>query len=290
MTHKVFFNNDYVACNYSFDTTRKSEEIAKSLKNVSSVSIEDPSAFTKTTENVIQQIHSPEYVHAVKTGKPLHLAESQGFQWDPDIYTMAVAHNSGVVAGVDLVLHSTERFVGTLSSGLHHASREAGEGFCTFNGLSTASQHALNCGAERVLILDFDDHCGGGTRSTTDATKVIQVDVSTNYYDSYSPVNEFDYFSCSKVGAYLKEITLALQHASTLGGFDLVIYNAGMDPANSGVDYPTLLAREAFVCEWALTQNAPLVYTMAGGYLGAELDMDGLVSLHRLTIDTFASA
>ena len=290
MTHKVFYNTDYNACDYSFDTTRKSSEIVDSLDNEAAVQIVSPREWTFTTERLIRGVHSKEYVKAVKTGTPENLAQSQGFQWDPDIYTMAVAHNSGVVAAVENALVEGDQFTGTLSSGLHHAKRDEGEGYCTFNGLSAASEYALTLGAERVLILDFDAHFGGGTRSTTDAEKVIQVDVSTNYFDFYKVANDFDYIWCSGVDDYLKQISLALKHAMSLGHFDVVLYNAGMDPANQGVEYEVLGEREILVREWAEATNFPLAYTMAGGYLGADLDIDQLVALHRLTIDTFAAA
>jgi hypothetical protein len=38
-----------------------------------------------------------------------------------------------------------------------------GAGFCTFNGLALAALAALDLGAKRVLVLDLDAHCGGGT-------------------------------------------------------------------------------------------------------------------------------
>src|ERR1044072_5738540 len=36
-------------------------------------------------------------------------------------------------------------------------------GFCLFNNVAIAAQHALTSGAERVLILDWDVHHGNGT-------------------------------------------------------------------------------------------------------------------------------
>ena len=55
------------------------------------------------------------------------------------------------------------RHAGALSSGLHHASTERGNGFCTFNGLALAARALMDGGANHVLILDLDAHCEGGT-------------------------------------------------------------------------------------------------------------------------------
>jgi hypothetical protein len=128
----------------------------------------------------------PEYVRAVRTGTPSDLAESQGFDWDPKLPSMAIAHSAGLVAAVSEVLTSTTRVAGSLSSGLHHARQDRGAGYCTFNGLAVAATEALDRGAERILVLDFDAHCGGGTRSMTSPDAVVQIDVSTVMFDAGS--------------------------------------------------------------------------------------------------------
>jgi acetoin utilization deacetylase AcuC-like enzyme len=46
----------------------------------------------------------------------------------------------------------------------HHATADRAMGFCLFNNVAIAAQHALHeCGARRVLILDWDVHHGNGT-------------------------------------------------------------------------------------------------------------------------------
>ena len=45
----------------------------------------------------------------------------------------------------------------------HHAEPATAMGFCLFNNVAIAAQHALDCGAERVLIVDWDVHHGNGT-------------------------------------------------------------------------------------------------------------------------------
>jgi acetoin utilization deacetylase AcuC-like enzyme len=46
----------------------------------------------------------------------------------------------------------------------HHATRDRAMGFCLFNNIAVAAQHALDaCELQRVLILDWDVHHGNGT-------------------------------------------------------------------------------------------------------------------------------
>lgn len=289
MSHTVYYDTDYVSTGYAFDTTRKSADLAEKLKPNKNVELVSPSALKAATNEIINFAHDPEYVSAVHTGDPIRLATSQGFSWDKNIFKMALAHNSGVVAAVDKVLTSKDQVAGTLSSGLHHASRKEGYGFCTFNGLAVSTVHATDLGAERILVLDFDAHCGGGTRSMADPNHVTQVDVSTSWFDHWEGRNAKDLliYAKSDDSSYLFEIDTALKYANTLGTFDLVIYNAGMDPANSGVSASALKRREELVAEWIRTSGHKAIYTLAGGYTGSTITPDDLTELHNLTVEAF---
>jgi acetoin utilization deacetylase AcuC-like enzyme len=286
--HHVFYNADYVASDYASDTTRKSGVLAATLRTDSSVDVVDPGQFTEHTGELIARLHSTEYVQAVRTGTPSDLAESQGFEWDPKLPSLALAHSAGLVAAVSEVLTSTVRVAGSLSSGLHHARQDRGGGYCTFNGLAVAATEALDRGAARVLVLDFDAHCGGGTRSMTSSDQVVQIDVSTVMFDSWQPSAAEDSLTHSGPDSYTDDIAVALRQASRAGLFDLVLYNAGMDPANSGVSTANLALRERMVAEWAAEREQRLVYALAGGYTGGGISMADLVALHRLTVDAFS--
>jgi acetoin utilization deacetylase AcuC-like enzyme len=286
--HNVFYNGDFIASDYAFDTTRKSGALAAALREDNGpATVVDPGQFTERTSDIIERLHSPEYVQAVRTGTPSALAESQGFDWDPKLPKMAIAHSTGLVAAVSEVLTSTNRVAGSLSSGLHHARRDRGAGYCTFNGLAVAATEALDQGVERILVLDFDAHCGGGTRSMTRSDDVVQIDVSTVMFDGWEPSGAQDSLMSSDPASYIDDIAAALQLASRAGAFDLVLYNAGMDPANTGVTQADLSLRERMVAEWSADQGLRLVYALAGGYTGGGLGMEELVGLHRLTIDAF---
>jgi acetoin utilization deacetylase AcuC-like enzyme len=283
----VYYNENYGASTYAFETTRKAGRIAATLTDHPKVTVADPIAHVPHTEQHIATVHDPRYVTALKTGTPRVLAEQQGFEWDAGIYPMAVAHSAGLVAATHDVLTTNANLAGSLSSGLHHARYDGGAGFCTINGLVVAAHEAFRLGAERVLVIDFDAHGGGGTRSLTDPNTVVQVDVTVSPYDVWNERSPWDRLDVVLTGNYLNAIRKMLDYASTIPAVDFVLYNAGMDPANAGITAAELAVREELVADWLAARQVPAVYALAGGYLGRDIGFDELVALHRLTIDTF---
>lgn len=299
---KVFHSPAYVGSAYAFETTRKAQLVADSLATspIAGVELVEPPALTW---DQLVQVHDPDYVRAVQTGAPRHLAESQGFEWDPGLWPMVLSSNGGAVAAC---LEALDRGVsGSLSSGLHHARRGRGAGFCTFNGLVIAAREALAAGAGSVLILDLDAHCGGGTASLiAEDPRIWQVDVAVNAFDYYQAKAGVDgerraWLRVTQDSArYLADIEQGLRQVE--GGaprFDLCIYNAGMDPFEGcstggfpGITREILAERERTVFDWCRSHAGAIAFVLAGGYIGWDLSADGLVDLHRLTLSAAAAA
>src|SRR5439155_11295705 len=113
------------------------------------------------------------------------LAESSSLGWNQGVWDAVRASNGGAVAAATKAWQSRAH-AGSLSSGLHHASARHGYGFCTFNGLALAARELLSAGARRVLILDLDAHCGGGTYSIVrEWPLVVHLDISVSTIDYY---------------------------------------------------------------------------------------------------------
>jgi acetoin utilization deacetylase AcuC-like enzyme len=142
----LYYSPVYVGSGYSFDTTRKAKWVADSLLDapIPGIELVEPSPLT---ERDVARVHRAHFVDAVRTGQSADLAESQGFEWDQNMWPMVLASNGGVVAAALSALSSG--VAGSLSSGLHHARADRGAGFCTFNGLVIAARQALSGGAER---------------------------------------------------------------------------------------------------------------------------------------------
>jgi acetoin utilization deacetylase AcuC-like enzyme len=234
-------------------------------------------------------VHSADYVQAVRTGTPRALAQSQGFTWDPALWTAACSSTGGVIAAAFAALQ--DGVAGSLSSGLHHAERHQGKGFCTFNGLVVAALALVRSGLRSVLILDLDAHCGGGTHSlVADHSSIWQMDVSVAPFDSYSPRGRNTLDVVEQPENYLRVIADRLRDIKAPLP-DLCLYNAGMDPCElcdvgglAGITSAILQERETLVFDWGRSQGTPIAFVLAGGYVGDRLDEEGLIALHRLTI------
>jgi acetoin utilization deacetylase AcuC-like enzyme len=290
----IFFDQAFTLLSHSFETTRKAAWIAESMREnpIPGVDIQQPKALEKSD---LMEVHSVEYVEALESGDPRQLAESHGFPWEPNLFPMVLSTSGGVVAAVEAARRCG--ISGSLSTGLHHARRAMGKGFCAVNGLAIAAKKALRAGCQRVLILDMDAHCGGGTQDCiSNESKVFQVDLSVHPFDRYQPAHNSHLVMVDHGADYLTCIEHELETlASRDMGFDLCLYNAGMDPFEfcphgglEGVSKRVLLERERMVFRWCLRQRIPVAFVIAGGYLGGRLERQDLVGLHRMTIEAAA--
>jgi acetoin utilization deacetylase AcuC-like enzyme len=291
---EVFFAGSYCGAGHDFDTTRKAERLVDDLyrRPVPGIELRPPSP---ADARDFARIHHQDYVTAVMSGTPEGLAASSGITWD-------LGHVYGVLASaggcIDAASSAWRRGIaGTLSSGLHHARRDRGAGYCTINGIALAALTFLDVGAERVLIVDLDAHCGGGTADIVGAdARITAIDISTSTFDGYDPPSGWSLDIISEPYDYLATVEERLD-AVLAGSVDAVVYNAGMDPhercAIGGLDGITddvLFAREQMVFDFAAERSLPIAFALAGGYSQIPMGTDRLTALHRLTIEAAAAS
>lgn len=286
----VHYSDAYVGAGHAFDTTRKARWVADSLtaRPIDGIVLREPPVIT---EAQLAAVHDPTYVAAIRTGQPSYLAESNGFGWDPGLWTGVCASTAGAVEAAEQALLSAG-VMGSLSSGLHHARRGRGAGFCTFNGLALGAKRALDLGARKVLILDLDAHCGGGTADIcADDPRIASIDIAVDPFDRYVARGNFTLDEIDAAEDYLPTLRRRLD-AFDVSSVDLVLYNAGMDPSEGsavgglrGMTKELLAEREETVFAWCEANRKGVAFVLAGGYTSASLLQDELVDLHRLTLE-----
>lgn len=243
----------------------------------------------RVTRTELAETHAEDYLDALVTGDPVELATSSGMSWDEQLWS-AVLASTGSIRAAALAAWAGRTVAGATSSGLHHARYDRGAGFCTLNGLVVAARAVLAAGARRVLVVDLDAHCGGGTASLIEGVAGIeQVDVSVSGYDSYESRPDAR-LEMAGAADYLQTVEQVLGGVADPETLDMVIYNAGMDPhehagGRAGITTSVIRRRERMVMEWAEAHDLPVAFVMAGGYQGAEWDLDDVAALHGVTFE-----
>ncbi|KAM6162164.1 polyamine deacetylase HDAC10 [Erethizon dorsatum] len=128
-------------------------------------------AAREASEAELGLVHSPEYVALVRRTQTLGTEELQALsgQYDAVYFHPSTFHCARLAVGAALQLVDAV-LTGTVHNGLalvrppgHHSQRAAANGFCVFNNVAIAAEHAKRKhGLHRILIVDWDIHHGQG--------------------------------------------------------------------------------------------------------------------------------
>ncbi|HEY4278746.1 MAG TPA: histone deacetylase [Conexibacter sp.] len=128
------------------------------------------------SEETLSAVHPLPYIRAID-----ELCAAGGGAIDADTvvveasYEAALRAAGGAVRLVDLLMEGAARTgFSALRPPGHHAEAARAMGFCVFDNVAVAAQHALDAhGAGRVLVLDWDVHHGNGTNDIFHATDEV---------------------------------------------------------------------------------------------------------------------
>ena len=124
----------------------------------------------------LERIHPPAHIERIRA-----VSEAGGGWFDADTlagpgsWNAALHAAGGGCALVDAVMsgEAPAAFAGLRPPG-HHCEAERPMGFCLFNNVAVATQHALDShGAERVAVFDWDVHHGNGTNDIFHARRDV---------------------------------------------------------------------------------------------------------------------
>ena len=254
---------------------------------------------------VLERVHTATHIRAVE-----ELCLRGGGMIDHDTVAssrsfVAATHAAGGAAeAVERLLAGEARaaFCGLRPPG-HHAERDRAMGFCLFNNVAVATAHAIEaCGAERVLILDWDVHHGNGTEAIFAASSRVLY-ASIHEYPLYPGTGSPAYTGDGEgtgytvnlpvgAGAGPEEFLGLVQHvvAPVARAFrpDLLAISAGYDAhradplASCMLDEAVYGDMTASVRDLGLELEAPVLVCLEGGYDPAALAASVVATLDAL--------
>jgi acetoin utilization deacetylase AcuC-like enzyme len=127
-----------------------------------------PYPFSAATDEQLAAIHHPRYIADIA-----RTADAAApVEFDSDTVATSCAYRvarlaaGAAIGAVDAVLRGdAERAFSLARPPGHHAEVDRAMGYCFFNNIAVAAQHALDAyGLTRVAIVDWDVHHGNGTQ------------------------------------------------------------------------------------------------------------------------------
>lgn len=240
--------------------------------------------------------HDAAYVDQVFNGRvPERIAREIGFPMRDDIALRARCATGGTVLTGYLALE--HGLACNTAGGSHHARRRHGAGFCVFNDVAVAIRVMQADGAIRkALVIDLDVHQGDGT------AEIFQGDPDVFTFSMHSEKNypvrkvpsDLDVGLDDDTGdiQYLATLAEVLPDLLTSDRWDLVFFNAGVDPfagdrlGRLSLSRQGLRDRDRYVIETVREKGLSLAGVLGGGYSD---DIDELADRH-VTLHRQASA
>jgi len=137
------------------------------------------------------RVHPASHLERLKRNSPLHgiVHLDPDTAMNPHTWQAALRSAGAGVMAVDLVMSGEVQnaFCAIRPPG-HHAERATPMGFCFFNNIAVAAEHALKVhGLSRVAIIDFDVHHGNGTEDCFSGNgHVLMASIFQHPYYPYS--------------------------------------------------------------------------------------------------------
>ena len=218
----------------------------------------------------IARAHTRQHVEDVRSARGDFDADSPVY---PGLFEH-VARATGAALDVARSARAGQRAFSLMRPPGHHATRQQAMGFCYFNHIAVAAFDALENGAQRVAIWDFDAHHGNGTEQIVRGDPRI-VFASIHQYPCYpgTGARSFDNIYNFPVRPYTPREPHARVVRDALDTLvaakpDLLLVSAGFDAYACDPITQMTLESEDFATfgTWMRELDIPTAAILEGGY------------------------
>ena len=221
-------------------------------------------------EAALQRAHTAEHLVRVRNAAADFDADTPAYK---EIFRHA-ARAAGAACEVARASLGGERAFSLMRPPGHHATRDQAMGFCYFNHIAVAALDALEHGAARVAIWDFDAHHGNGTEAIVAGHPRIAF-ASVHQFPGYpgtgarslGNVSNFPVAPFTPRAEHRAAVERAL---ATLLKFqpDLLLVSAGFDAFSGDPITQMSLELEDFALfgQWLRETTVPAGAILEGGY------------------------
>jgi len=284
--------------------------------------IAEPSDFvtpSPAADEDILLVHTPEYVHKLKTGMLSGYEEMQlEVPFSPELVKAFWLSAGGSILASELALKDGVAI--NIGGGFHHAFPDHGEGFCMIHDVAVGIKRMHQEGKlRRAMTLDCDVHDGNGTAaifppkshsaqplpsaggvtrgvraqlrdSSSGDLEVFTISLhQANNYPAVKPPSSIDVNlpDGTEDEQYLGWLDQALSSALRQFEPELLCYIAGADPFEEdqlgglALTIDGLKKRDELVLRVARSRNIPVMITYAGGYAH---NVEDTVTIHCNTV------
>ena len=296
------------------------EKYQRIHKRLLETGVADPKDFVSpqpASDQDILLVHTPQYVHKLKTGTLTAREELEmEIPYSPELVRAFWLAAGGSMLAADFALNEQVAF--NIGGGFHHAFPDHGEGFCMIHDVAVAIRRMQRDDKiTRAMTVDCDVHQGNGTAAIFAGVRVPSNplpsagpvtaaapaklrsahdgDVFTislhqeNNYPAIKPPSSIDVDLPDEIGDddYLAWLDNAL--SSGLRQFDpeLICYIAGADPYKEdqlgglNLTIEGLKRRDELMFRVAKARGIPVMVTFAGGYAQK---VEDTVTIHCNTV------
>src|SRR5260370_930949 len=225
---------------------------------------------TAATDAQLLRAHSREHVEGVANAL-------EHFDLDTPFYSNIEEHARRSAGAAIEATHSAlrgENAFSLMRPPGHHATRDRAMGFCYFSNVAVAALDALENGAERIAIWDFDVHHGNGTEAIVAHDRRIQF-ASIHQFPAYPGTGaksfaNVDNYPVAPFTPRNEHVHVAKDSLEKLLTFkpDLLLVSAGFDAYVRDPLLQLTLEREDFAKfgAWLSNIDIPVAVVLEGGY------------------------